>query len=94
MDAAGHAWILASAEHQHTVLVWHGMCDGFLQVSAGRRQRAKIEPRHSEGIVGEDSQRGVVSTLRQAQQRFAEFLRRVQLWPCHIIPLKSKQDWD
>jgi hypothetical protein len=44
--------------------------------------------------VGDDSERGVVGTLRQAQQRFSEFLRRVQLRACHIKPPQPKQDWD
>ena len=79
IDSAGHTRILAHAEHRRTALVWRVACDAFLQVLAGSRQRAKPEPRHPEGIVGDDRERGVVGTLRQAQQRFPELSRRVQL---------------
>ena len=44
--------------------------------------------------MGDDRERGVVGTLRQAQQRFPELARRVQLWPCHIKPPQPKQDRD
>ena len=66
----------------------------FLQVLAGGRQRAKEEPRRPEGIVGDDRERGVVGTLRQAQQGVAELPRRVQLSPCQIKPAQTKQDRD
>ena len=79
IGAAGNTRIEAHAEHQRTALVWRVACDGFLQVLAGRRQHAKAEPRRPEGIVGADRDRGVVGTLCQAQQRFPEFSRRVQL---------------
>ena len=39
----------------------------------------KQKPRHPEGIVGDDRERGVIGTLRQAQQGFADLSRRVQL---------------
>jgi hypothetical protein len=48
-------------------------------VLTGSRQHAKVEPRKPEGTVGDNRTRGVVGTLRQAQQRFTEFSRRVQL---------------
>ena len=86
--------ILAHAEHQCTVLVWRAACDGFLQVQAGGRQRAKVEPRQPEGIVGDDSERGVVGTLRQAQQGFADLPRGVELAPSHIKPVQTIQDRD
>ena len=50
-----------------------------LQVLAGIRQRTKEEPRHPEGRVGDDRERGVVRTLRQAQQGFPKLARGVQL---------------
>ena len=81
IDSAGNTRILAHAEHRRTALVWRVACDAFLQVLAGSRQRAKAEPRRPKGIVGDDRERGVVGTLRQAQQRFPELSRRVQLWP-------------
>jgi hypothetical protein len=74
-----HTQILAHAEHQFTALVWRVACDGFLQVQAGGRQRAKEEPRRPEGIVGDDRERGVFGTLRQAQQGFVDLPRFVQL---------------
>jgi hypothetical protein len=76
------------------VLVWRVAGDGFLQVRAGRRQGAKVDLRQPKGIVDDDRERGVVGTLRQAQQGFAEFSRRVELWPCNIIPPQTKQDAD
>ena len=94
MDSAANTRIVAHAEHQCTALVWRVACDGFLQVLAGSRQRAKAEPRRPEGIVGDDRERGVVGTLRQAQQGFADLPRRVQLWPSHIKPPQTKQDRD
>ena len=90
--SAGNTRIVAHAEHRRTALVWRVACDAFLQVLAGSRQRAKQEPRCPEGIVGDDSERGVVGTLRQAQQRFPDLSRRVQLWPSHIKPPQAKQD--
>ena len=44
--------------------------------------------------MGDDRERGVVGTLRQAQQRFPELACRVQLWPCNIKPPQPKQDRD
>jgi hypothetical protein len=70
---------VAHAEHRRTALVWCVEGDGFLQVLTGSRQRAKVEPRKPEGIVGDDRERGVVGTLRQAQQRVPELSCRVQL---------------
>ena len=61
---------------------------------AGSRQRAKEEPRRPKSIVGDDRERGVVGMLRQAQQRFPDFSRRVKLWPCNIKPPQPKQDRD
>ena len=63
-----------------------------LQVLAGSRQRAKAEPRRPKGIVGDDRERRVVGTLRQAQQRLPELACRVQLRPYHIKPPQTKQD--
>ena len=79
IGSAGNTRIVAHAEHRRTALVWRVAGDAFLQVLAGSRQRAKAEPRHPKGIVGDDRERGVVGTLRQAQQRFPELSRRVQL---------------
>ena len=79
MDSAAHTRVLAHGEHQRPALVWRVVCNAFLQVLAGRRQRAKAEPRHPEGIVGEDRERGVVGPLRQAQQGVPELACRVQL---------------
>ena len=79
IGSAANTRILAHAEYRRTALVWRVAGDAFLQVLAGSRQRAKVEPRHPEGIVGDDRERGVVGTLRQAQQRFPELSRRVQL---------------
>ena len=42
--------------------------------------------------MGDDRERRVVGLLRQAQQRFPELSRRVQLWPYKIIPPQTKQD--
>ena len=42
--------------------------------------------------MGDDSERGIVGLLRQAQQRVPELSCRVQLWPCHIKPPQPKQD--
>jgi hypothetical protein len=42
--------------------------------------------------VGDDRERGVVGALRQAQQRFPELSRRVQLWPYKIISPQTNQD--
>ena len=39
-------------------------------------------------------ERGVVGTLRQAQQGFPELARRLELWPCTIKPPQTKQDGD
>ena len=69
IGSAANTRILAHAEHRRTALVWRVAGDAFLQVLAGSRQRAKAEPRRPEGIVGDDRERRVVGTLRQAQQR-------------------------
>src|SRR6266540_3502088 len=94
MGLAGNTQILANAERRSTALVWRVVCDAFLQVLASSRQRTKGAPRTPEGMVGDDSERRVVGTLRQAQQRFAELSRRVQLHPCIIIPPQTMQDRD
>ena len=79
IEPAANTRILAHAEHRRTALVWRVACDAFLQVQAGSRQRAKPQPRYPKGIVGDDRKRGVVGTLRQAQQRFPDLSRGVQL---------------
>src|SRR5712691_4722637 len=79
IDAAANTRIKAHAEHWSTVLVWRVACDAFLYVLAGSRQRTKPHPRRPQGIVGDDSERRVMGTLRQAQQGFPELARRVQL---------------
>jgi hypothetical protein len=79
IGSAGNTRIVAYAEQRRTAQVWRVACDAFLQVLEGSRQRAKAAPRPPEGMVGDDSKRGVVGTLRQAQQGFAEFSRRVEL---------------
>ena len=81
ISPAANARILAHTEHRRTALVWRVACDAFFQVLAGSRQRAKLEPRPPEGIVGDDRERGVVGALRQAQQGLPDLLRRMQLWP-------------
>jgi hypothetical protein len=55
------------------------VCDAFLQVLAGSRQRGKEEPRRPKGIVGNDSERRVMGMVRQAQQCFAELSGGVEL---------------
>src|SRR5215813_3454105 len=92
MGSAGNTRILARTERRSTALVWRVACDGFLQVLAGSRQRTMAAPRHPKGIVGDDRKRGVTGALRQAQQRFADLARRVQLWPYRIKPPQTKQD--
>ena len=79
MDLAANTRILAHTERRITVLIGRVAGDAFLQVLAGSRQYTKPEPRTSEGIVGDDRERGVVGLVRQAQQRFAELSRCVQL---------------
>ena len=61
---------------------------------AGGRERAKPERRQPEGIVGDDRERRVIGTLREAQQGFAELARRMQLRPCIIKPPQTKQHRD
>jgi hypothetical protein len=61
---AGHTWILAHAEHQRTALLWRVAGDAFLQVLAGRRQRAKPPPRRPKGIVSDDREREIVGLVR------------------------------
>src|SRR4029434_6336208 len=71
--SAANTQIVANTEHRRTALVWRVACDACLQVLTGSRQHAKVAPRHSEGIVGDNSEGGVVSRLPQAQQRLPEF---------------------
>ena len=94
INSAANTGILTHAEHQSTALVWRVACDGFLQVHTGRRQRPQEEPSSPEGKVGEDSERRIMGTLCQAQQRFPELECRVQLWPYLIKSPKSKKSWD
>src|SRR5215470_3028740 len=94
MGSTANTQILANAEYRSPALVWRVVGDGFLQVLAGRRQRAEAEPCPSESMVGDDHERRVVGTLRQAQQCFTEFACGVQLWPYHIKPPQPKQDLD
>ena len=70
IGAAAHPRILANAEHRRTALVWRVAGDACLQVLAGRRQRAQAEPRHPEGIVGDDRERGVVGTVAPGAATF------------------------
>jgi hypothetical protein len=63
IGSAGHTRILAHAEHQRTVLVRRVAGDAFLQVRAGSRQCPQEEPRHPEGIVGDDRKCGVVGLV-------------------------------
>jgi hypothetical protein len=44
--------------------------------------------------VGDDRERGVFGTLRQAQQGFADLPRSVQLQPSVIKPVQTRQDRD
>jgi hypothetical protein len=85
---------VAHAEHGRTALVWCVVYDACLQVHAGSRQHAKLTPCPPEGIVGDDRQRGVVGTLRQAQQRLPKFSRRMPLCPCILKPPQPKEDRD
>jgi hypothetical protein len=57
--------ILAYAEGRRRALVWGVASAACFQVLAGRRQRATIELRPPQGIVGDDGERGVVSMVRQ-----------------------------
>src|SRR5919201_882280 len=70
--SADNLRIWAQAERRGPALVGRVAGDGCLQVLAGRRQRAKEEPRLPEGSVGEDRERGVMSLVRQAQQGVPE----------------------
>jgi len=73
---------LAHAEYQCTALVWRVAYDAFLHVLVmlvSNRKHTKAKPRRPQGIVGDDRERRVVAMKGQAQQRFAEFARRVQL---------------
>src|SRR5262249_29661342 len=78
-DSGANTRIDAHAEHQSTVLVWRVACDDFLQVQAGSRQCATVELCLPKSIVGEDSKRGIVVTLRKTQQRFPKLSCRVEL---------------
>src|SRR5215471_7707212 len=73
-------------------MVWRVACYTFLQVLASSRQCAKGHPCPPKGIVGDDRKFGVVHTLRQAQQRFPEFARRVPLWLSRTKPPQPIQD--
>jgi hypothetical protein len=84
--SAANTRIDAHAEHQRTALIGRVAGDAFLQVRAGSRQRAKPQPRRPKSIVGEDGERRVMSTLRQAQQSVPDLARGVQLWLCMIKP--------
>lgn len=84
--------MLASEERRRTALVWRVARHGFFQVLAGRRQRAKPAPRYPEGMVGDDRERGVGGTVRQAEQSFPKLTCRVQLRPCCVIPIQTIQD--
>ena len=44
--------------------------------------------------MGDDRERGVFGTLRQAQQGVADLPRGVQLEPSHIKPVQTIQDRD
>src|SRR4030095_14427326 len=66
IDSADNPRILAHAERRSMALVWRVACDGFFQVLASNWQRAKVEPRRPEGIVGDDRERRIVDVLRQA----------------------------
>ena len=90
ISSADNTRILAHAEHRRTALVWRVAGDAFLQVLEGSRERAKPQPCHPKGIVGEDSEWRVVGLLRQAQQGVPELSRRVQLWPVQIKPPQPK----
>src|SRR5262245_55010340 len=50
-----HAGIGPHTKYWSTVLVWRIAGDAGLQVLAGSRQYAKVEPRQPEGLVGDDS---------------------------------------
>jgi hypothetical protein len=77
--SAADTRIEAHTEHQRTALIWRVACAGFLQVLASSRQRTEPKTRRSKSIVSEDSECGVVGMLRQAQQRFSELARCMQL---------------
>ena len=66
MDSAGNTRIYTHAEHWSMALVWRVARNAFLQVRAGLKQRAKVEPCTSKGIMGDDCERRVVGTLREA----------------------------
>ena len=66
MDSAGNTHVTAHTEYRSTALGWRVARDAFLQVRAGRGQRAKPEPCTSKGVVGDDRERGVVGMLRLA----------------------------
>ena len=92
IGSAGNTRILTHAEHWRTALLCRVACDARLQVLAGSRQRAQEEPCHPQGIVGDDSERGGVGALRQAQQRFPELACCMQLCSYKIKPPQTKQD--
>src|SRR5262245_53197676 len=85
---------MANAEQRGTVLIWRVAGDAFLQVLAGSRQHTKAERRDPEGKMGDDRVRGVVGTLREAQQRFPNLAHRVELRPSKIKPPQTIQDWN
>jgi hypothetical protein len=76
--------ILPNAKHLRTALGWGVACDAFLQVLVSGRPRAKPAPRQPKGIVGDDRKGGIVSTLRQVQQHFADLSRRMELWSLNL----------
>jgi hypothetical protein len=50
------------------VLGWgHLAGDAGLQVLAGSRQRATIEPRRPKGLVSDDRERGIIGSVRSVQ---------------------------
>ena len=85
---------MARAEKRRPVLVWRVVDDAGLQVLARRRQRAQGARGKAEGMVGDGRERGVVGTLRQAQQRVPELARPVQLGSGTITPPQPIQDRD
>ncbi len=89
IDSAGNTRIGAHAEHRGTALVWRVACDAFLQVHAGSRQRAKPEPRHPKGIVGDDRERGVVRHVAPGAARFP----RAHV-PCVTVAVQYKTATD
>ena len=44
--------------------------------------------------MGHDREGGIAGSLRQAQQRFPDFVGHVQLWLINIKPPQAKEGWD